>query len=183
MKYQEFCTFSRNDVNIKFPGCFLDIENCKCFPPILYNCGSAILNIRFNKLVDLIITIIIIIIIIIIIKIMIMIMIMIITKTLFRCRVIYIYLAGQRLTNWGHHLYHSHMTDKYTHKHRSLRGPTVYITSFSEKTRRSKHSKQRRNLLRNYFKTLSIQGPIGNRTQASRTINCLNIVLLKISSN
>ena len=37
----------------------------------------------------------------------------------FRCQ---IYLAGQRPTNWGHHLYHSKVDgdlshDRHTHKH------------------------------------------------------------------
>ena len=96
--------------------------------------------------------------------------------TLFRCQVIY--LAGQKPTNWGHHLYTSlrwtetfHMTDKHTQTQKSSRA--YGLTSFSEKTRKSNHlqmSEQRQHFLLNYFKTLSV-GPAGNRTQASRTID------------
>ena len=99
--------------------------------------------------------------------IIIIIIIMIIIKTLFSCQV---YLAGQRPTNRGHHLYHSTVDGDISHdKHTS---PRAYgLTSLSEKTRRFNHLqmlKQRQHLLLNYFKTLSV-GPDGNRTRASRT--------------
>ena len=95
--------------------------------------------------------------------------------TLFRCQVIYI--AGQRPTNWGHHLYHSKVDGDLSHDRRihtqTQKSPRANgLTSFSEKTRNSNHLQlleQRQHLL-NYFKTLRV-GPAWNRTRASRTID------------
>ena len=82
------------------------------------------------------------------------------------------YLAGQRPTNWGHHLYHSKVDgdfshDRHKHINTGIMSPRAYgLTSLSEKTR---ILEQRQHLLLNYFKILSV-GSAGNRTQASRTI-------------
>ena len=94
---------------------------------------------------------------------------------LFRYQVIY--LAGQRLTNWGHHLYHSKVDGNFSHDRqihtKTQKSPRAYgLTSISEKTRKFNHLQlleQRQHLLLNYFKILSV-GPAGNRTRASCTI-------------
>ena len=93
----------------------------------------------------------------------------IIIMTLFRCQVIH--LAGQKPTNWGHHLYHLYVDGDLSHDRQihtqAQKSPRAYgLTSFSEKTRKSNHLQlleQRQHLL-NYFKTLSV-GPAGNRTE------------------
>ena len=69
-----------------------------------------------------------------------------------------IYLAGQRPTNWRHHLYHSKVDGDLSHDR--------HIHINPKKTQRSNHLQmleQRQQLLLNYFKTLSV-GPAGNRT-------------------
>ena len=57
--------------------------------------------------------------------------------TLSRCQVTY--LAGQRPTNWGHHLYHSKVDEDLSHDRQihtqTQKSPA--LTSFSEKTRKS----------------------------------------------
>ena len=69
--------------------------------------------------------------------------------------------------------------------------PMAYgLTSLSKMTRRSNHLQmleQRKHLLLNYFKTLSV-GPAGNRAQASRTVdwhltNWANQVTVKNDTN
>ena len=65
------------------------------------------------------------------------------------------------------------MTDKYTHKHTDMSPRAYGLTSLSEKMQKSNHLQmleQRQHLLFYYFKTLS-DGPAGNRTRASRTID------------
>ena len=57
----------------------------------------------------------------------IIIIIIVIMMTLFRCP---IYLASQRPTNWGHHLYHSKVDgdlshEGHTYKYTRLQRPTV----------------------------------------------------------
>ena len=98
----------------------------------------------------------------------IIIIILIIIKTLFRCQV---YLAGQRPTNWGHHLNHSKVDrdlshDRHTHRPR-------YVSEglqFSILINHLQMLEQRQDLLLNYFKTLSV-GLAGNRPQASPPID------------
>ena len=96
--------------------------------------------------------------------------------TLFRCQVIY--LAGQRPSNWGHHLYHSKVDGVLSHDRQmhtqTQKFPRAYgLKSFSEKTRKSNHLQmleQRQHLLLNHFNTLSV-GPAVNQTRASRMID------------
>ena len=61
--------------------------------------------------------------------------------TLYRCQ---IYLAGQRPTNWGHHLYHCKMDgdllyDRHTLVNTDMSPRANGLTSLSEKTRKSNH--------------------------------------------
>ena len=83
----------------------------------------------------------------------------IIIMTLFRCKV---HLAGQRPTNWEHHLYHTKVEEELshdshtTHTHRNrYMSPRAYgLTSSFEKTRKSKHLQtleQMQHFLLNYF--------------------------------
>ena len=91
----------------------------------------------------------------------------------------YIYLAGQRATNWEHNLYHSKVDgdlshDRQTHTNTEV-SEGLWLTSLFEKTRKSNHLEilEQRQYLLSYFKTLSV-GPAGNRTQAPRIVNrCL----------
>ena len=88
------------------------------------------------------------------------------------------YLAGQRPTCWGHHLYHPKVDgdlshDRHTHINTHTSSRIYGLTSLSEKTRKSNYLQmleQREHFLLNYFKTLSV-GPAENRTRASRTID------------
>ena len=78
------------------------------------------------------------------------------------------FLAGQRPTNWRHHLYHFKVDGDLSHdrhKHRSLQGPRVdvfiredaKVKPFTDIRAKATH------LLLNYFKILNF-GPAWNRT-------------------